>query len=82
MKDLYVSTYRMNGREMVMIYTDTQHLHDHAGSSSEPGHWIGTIGRIDLAHTVAERLGKYGWASLERSVFDREHGGKLMSRER
>ena len=81
MKELYVSTYRTNGRDMVMIYADTQHLHDHSAGELAPDHWIGTIDRIDLVPTVAATLVKYGWAPQERPDFDRDHGHKLKPRD-
>ncbi|WP_144340135.1 hypothetical protein [Sinorhizobium sp. BJ1] len=81
MKELYVSTYRMNGREMVMIYTTAQHLLDHAGESSlGSDHWIGTIDRVDLPPEANARLVKVGWLPMERPDFDRDHGDKLMPR--
>lgn len=80
MKELYVSRYRMNNCEMVMIYTETQHLRDHA-EELEPDHWIGTIDRIDLVPAVAANLVKYGWAPQERVNFDRDHGHKLKPRD-
>lgn len=80
MKELYVSTYRMNGREMVMIYTDAQYLHDHSGASLDPDHWIGTLDRADLTPEDNAKLVKLGWVPMERVDFDRNHGSKLMPR--
>lgn len=81
MKELYVSAYKRNGQDIVMIYSTAQHLADHAGVPMKPWpYFIGTIDFAALAAEVASTVRQRGWKEQTRSDFDRDHGSKLLPR--
>ncbi len=66
--------------QLVMVYTEAQHLRDFIGPDADWPEPTGTISRDDLSESDLKAIEQYGSFWRDKPIFDSEYREKVIKR--